>query len=114
MKVSVNSDRCGAPVSRSLTVHWKPTSSPRAIVDRTYVRKTRTMKCTVTGGLLQRHYVGEQWSSRSKVIKTYWIGTFAGPTSTSEPYTWTSQRDVEATKSALLASSGSRRTDAFR
>ncbi|MCU1518820.1 MAG: hypothetical protein JWQ75_3541 [Pseudarthrobacter sp.] len=35
----------------------------------------------------------------------YWVGTFKAPSSSDGPYTWTSQRDDAATKSALLASS---------
>jgi hypothetical protein len=35
----------------------------------------------------------------------YWVGTFKAPTSSDGPYTWISQRDAAATKSALLASS---------
>lgn len=47
-----------------------------------------------------------EWvSDGGNTTSIYWVGTFAGPTSASEPYTWTSQRDVGATKSALLASS---------
>jgi hypothetical protein len=34
----------------------------------------------------------------------YWVGSFKAPSSSSGPYTWTSQRDAAATKSALLAS----------
>lgn len=35
----------------------------------------------------------------------YWVGTFQAPSSSNGPYTWSSQRDAAATKSALLASS---------
>ncbi|MCI6991173.1 MAG: DUF5067 domain-containing protein [Clostridiales bacterium] len=34
----------------------------------------------------------------------YWAGTFAAPTSADEPYTWTSENDVDQTAFALLAS----------
>ncbi|MBG6085454.1 membrane lipoprotein lipid attachment site-containing protein [Zhihengliuella flava] len=34
----------------------------------------------------------------------YWVGTFETPSDANEPYTWTSDRDVEATDNALLAS----------
>lgn len=46
-----------------------------------------------------------EWvSDGGNTTSIYWVGTFAAPTDASEPYTWTSQKDVEATKSALLAS----------
>ena len=35
----------------------------------------------------------------------YWVGTFDAPTDSGEPYVWISERDEEATASALLASS---------
>ena len=34
----------------------------------------------------------------------YWAGTFAAPTTTDEPYTWTSENDTSKTGTALLAS----------
>lgn len=41
------------PVSRSITVPPEPVATLRAIAGLDHVRRTRTMKCTVTGGLLQ-------------------------------------------------------------
>lgn len=35
----------------------------------------------------------------------FWVGTFESPTSATETHTWSSQRDVAATETALLASS---------
>jgi ABC-type oligopeptide transport system substrate-binding subunit len=35
----------------------------------------------------------------------YWVGSFDAPVDATDPYTWTSRRDVAATASALLASS---------
>lgn len=34
----------------------------------------------------------------------YWVGTFEAPTDASESYTWTSERDAEATDSSILGS----------
>src|SRR5699024_9237645 len=34
----------------------------------------------------------------------YWVGSFTAPDDASEPYSWSSQRDTEATDTALLAS----------
>lgn len=49
-------DRCvsGSPISRSISVLQKPAFVIRVVAGIVHVRKTRTMKCTVTGGLLQR------------------------------------------------------------
>jgi hypothetical protein len=47
-----------------------------------------------------------EWvSDGGNTTSIYWVGTFSAPTSVGEPYVWTSQRDIEATSSALLASS---------
>lgn len=35
----------------------------------------------------------------------YWVGSFIAPTEATNSYSWTSERDKEATDSALLASS---------
>lgn len=46
-----------------------------------------------------------EWDLQSTGIRgIYWVGTFEAPTTTDEPYTWTSQRDTVATYSELLAS----------
>lgn len=46
-----------------------------------------------------------EWvSDGGSTTSIYWVGTFKAPTDATEPYAWTSQRDVEATKSAMLAS----------
>ncbi|WP_022869545.1 hypothetical protein [Yaniella halotolerans] len=34
----------------------------------------------------------------------YWVGSFTAPDDASDPYSWSSQRDAEATDTALLAS----------
>lgn len=47
-----------APVSRSTIVPRKPADAFRAVAGLGNVRKTRTMKCTVMGGLLQPCLVG--------------------------------------------------------
>ena len=41
------------PVSRSITVPRKPADTFRATTGRGHVRKTRTVTCTLMGGLLQ-------------------------------------------------------------
>jgi len=46
-----------------------------------------------------------EWvSDGGDTTSTYWVGTFEAPADATGPYTWTSQRDVAATESALLAS----------
>ncbi|KIS27926.1 hypothetical protein TV39_08895 [Arthrobacter sp. SPG23] len=81
-----------APKAPDLAGAWKqgnPTS------DKSF------QQATITADKMTIEWVSDGGNTTS----IYWVGSFTGPTSASEPYTWTSQRDVEATKSALLASS---------
>jgi len=81
-----------APKVPDLTGSWKQ-SNPSS--EKSY------QQATVTANKVTIEWVSDGGNTTS----TYWVGTFTGPTSANEPYTWTSTRDVEATKSALLASS---------
>ena len=58
-------------------------------------------QATVTADAISVDWVTDGGNTTS----IYWVGTFKAPSSSNGPYTWTSQRDVAATKSALLASS---------
>lgn len=80
-----------APKAPDLAGAWKQ-SNPAS--EKSY------QQATLTADKMTIEWVTDGGNTTS----TYWVGTFAGPTNASEPYTWTSQRDVEATKSALLAS----------
>lgn len=80
-----------APKVPDLTGAWKQ-SNPNS--EKSY------QQATITADTMTIEWVSDGGNTTS----IYWVGTFAGPTSADEPYTWTSQRDVEATKSALLAS----------
>lgn len=80
-----------APKIPDLTGAWKQSNSNS---EKSY------QQASITADKITIEWVSDGGNTTS----IYWIGTFAGPTSASEPYTWTSQRDVEATKSALLAS----------
>lgn len=75
-----------------LTGGWKQSNpnSEKSYQQATITADTMTVKWVTDGG---------------NSTSIYWVGTFAAPTDASDPYTWTSQRDVEATQSALLASS---------
>jgi hypothetical protein len=75
-----------------LTGGWKQ-SNPNS--EKSY------QQATITADKVTVEWVTDGGNSTS----IYWVGTFAAPTDASEPYTWTSQRDVEATQSAILASS---------
>jgi uncharacterized lipoprotein NlpE involved in copper resistance len=81
-----------APKVPDLTGSWKQ-SNPSS--EKSY------QQATVTADKVTIEWVSDGGNTTS----IYWVGTFTGPTSATEPYTWTSTRDVEATKSALLASS---------
>jgi hypothetical protein len=80
-----------APKAPVLTGAWKQSNSKS---EKSY------QQATITGGKMTIEWVTDGGDTTS----IYWVGTFAGPTNASEPYTWTSKRDVAATKSALLAS----------
>ena len=80
-----------APKAPDLTGGWKQSN---ANSDKSY------QQATITADKVTVEWVTDGGNSTS----VYWIGTFVAPGDASEPYTWTSQRDVEATSSALLAS----------
>lgn len=58
-------------------------------------------QATITADTMTVEWVADGGETRS----IYWVGTFEAPTDATEPYTWTSTKDAEATASALLASS---------
>ncbi len=80
-----------APKVPDLTGAWKQ-SNPNS--EKSY------QQATITADKITVEWVTDGGNTTS----IYWVGTFAAPTAASEPYTWTSQKDVAATKSALLAS----------
>lgn len=57
-------------------------------------------QATITADTITVEWVADGGDTTS----IYWVGTFEAPADATEPYTWTSQRDAEATDSALLAS----------
>jgi hypothetical protein len=80
-----------APKAPVLTGAWKQSNSKS---EKSY------QQATIAADKMTIEWVTDGGDTTS----IYWVGTYAGPTSSSEPYTWTSKRDVAATKSALLAS----------
>ena len=80
-----------APKAPDLTGVWKQSNSNS---------ETSYQQATITGDKITIDWVSDGGNTTS----TYWVGTFTPPSNATEPYTWTSQRDIEATKSALLAS----------
>jgi activator of HSP90 ATPase len=75
-----------------LTGSWKQ-SNPNS--------ETSYQQATVTADSITVEWVSDGGGTTS----IYWVGTFSAPTDATEPYVWTSQRDAEATQSALMASS---------
>lgn len=63
--------------------------------------KTSYQQATITADTMKIEWVSDGGNTTS----TYWVGSFKAPTDATEPYSWTSTRDVETTRSALLASS---------
>lgn len=55
---------------------------------------------TIEGNTITVYWVSDNGDTKS----LYWAGTFDAPTTTEEPYTWSSINDTEQTASALLAS----------
>jgi uncharacterized lipoprotein NlpE involved in copper resistance len=88
-------------MAADLTGEWKQ-SNPNS--EKSY------QQATITADKVTVEWVTDGGNSTS----IYWVGTYAAPTSASEPYTWTSQRDVEATQSALLASSDDTKEFTFK
>lgn len=57
-------------------------------------------QATITADTITIEWVSDGGSTTA----IYWVGTFEAPNDATEPYVWTSDRDEEATDSALLAS----------
>jgi hypothetical protein len=81
-----------APQAPDLSGAWKQ-SNPNS--EKSY------QQATITADAITVDWVTDGGNTTS----IYWVGTFKAPSSSNGPYTWTSQRDAAATKSALLASS---------
>jgi hypothetical protein len=80
-----------APQAPNLTGAWKQ-SNPAS--EKSY------QQATITADAITVEWVTDGGNTTS----IYWVGTFEAPSDSSGPYTWTSQRDAAATKTALLAS----------
>ncbi|MDN3937540.1 hypothetical protein QWJ39_14625 [Arthrobacter sp. YD4] len=80
------------PKVTDLTGSWKQ-SNPNS--EKSY------QQATITADAITVNWVTDGGNTTS----TYWVGTYKAPAGSNGSYSWTSQRDVEATKSALLASS---------
>lgn len=81
-----------APKPPVLSGSWKQENS---------ASKTSYQQATITADKMTIEWVSDGGNTTS----TYWVGTYKAPTDAKEPYAWTSTRDVEAARSALLASS---------
>lgn len=80
-----------APKVTDLTGAWKQ-SNPNS--EKSY------QQATITADKMTVEWVTDGGNTTS----IYWVGTFAAPTDAGGPYTWTSEKDAAATKSALMAS----------
>lgn len=58
-------------------------------------------QATITADTITVEWVTDGGDTRS----LYWVGSFQAPAEADQPHTWTSEGDVEAMQSALLASS---------
>lgn len=58
------------------------------------------MEADITNGSITINWVSDNGNTKS----IYWVGTYDAPKDASTEYKWTSTRDKEKTKSALLAS----------
>jgi activator of HSP90 ATPase len=81
-----------APQIPDLSGAWKQSNSASA---------DSYQQATITADTISIEWVADGGDTTS----IYWVGSFDAPVDATEPYTWTSQRDVAATESALLASS---------
>ena len=80
-----------APPVPDLAGTWKQGNS---------ASKDAYQEARITGDTISIDWVSDGGDTTS----IYWVGTFKAPTNATEPYTWTSKRDVAKTESALLAS----------
>lgn len=58
-------------------------------------------EATISENTIEINWISDAGATKS----IYWIGTYSPPTENLDEYSWTSERDVEKTASALLASS---------
>lgn len=58
------------------------------------------MEADIANGAITINWVSDNGNTKS----IYWIGTYDAPKDSNDEYKWTSTRDKEKTKSALLAS----------
>lgn len=80
-----------APSVADLTGAWKQDNSNS---------EDSYQQATITADTITIDWVSDGGDTTS----IYWVGTFQAPTTATEPYVWTSQRDAAATDSALMAS----------
>lgn len=57
-------------------------------------------EATISGTTIEINWITDNGATKS----LYWVGTFEAPTTTDEPYTWTSKGDVAKMENAILAS----------
>ncbi|MGC5224730.1 hypothetical protein ACPW96_19365 [Micromonospora sp. DT81.3] len=80
------------PPAPDLTGSWKQSNSQS---------ETDFMTATIADAV-----ISVEWELGSAdITAVYWVGTFVAPGAATDPYIWTSQRDVAATDTAVMASS---------
>ena len=60
----------------------------------------------ISGDTIEIYWISDNGDTKS----LYWAGSFIAPTTTDEPYSWTSENDHSKTDSAMLASSDDTKT----
>ncbi|URZ02029.1 hypothetical protein [Clostridium felsineum] len=61
---------------------------------------------TISGNTITIYWITDNGKTKS----IYWVGSFVAPTTTKEPYSWTSKNDHSKTDGSLLASSDDTKT----
>lgn len=80
-----------------LTGEWKQTNS---------TSQSRYQTATISGDVIEIYWVTDNGESKA----LYWAGSFVAPTTTDEPYTWSSKNDHVKTDVAFLASTDDTKT----
>ncbi|WRH26358.1 hypothetical protein GC088_03335 [Arthrobacter sp. JZ12] len=81
-----------APEVPDLTGEWKQSNSNS---------EDSYQQATITADTITVEWVTDGGDTRS----LYWVGSFEAPLEADKPHIWTSEGDIEAMQSALLASS---------
>lgn len=100
-KSSVNDSNITQKQIPDLTGEWKQDNSESEDSYQTAI---------ISGDTIEIYWISDNGDTKS----LYWAGSFMTPTTTEEPYSWTSENDHSKTEGALLASDDDTKTMTYQ